>query len=133
MNSIIINDKVKEQITLDNYNNLLLETKEEKILCSLMVNLCVSDEPMTPKTFVGYYCWLAYLLHIGLSIDYKLYPALKDKVIVIEAKEMKKVNYEFMRRDSCLQIAKLITEDQSESFQLELESEFKHHSFSRSF
>jgi hypothetical protein len=133
MHTIKIDDSVKNRIGLDNYDNLALETKEDKILCSLMVNCCISEDPMTLKEFVGYFCWLSYMIYLGLSVDYNLYPNLKGKVIVKEAREMKGINFEFMRRDSYLQIAVLITGNQSESFKSELIYNFGIYSFSRSF
>jgi hypothetical protein len=73
------------------------------------------------------------MIYLGLSVDYNLYPNLKGKVIVKEAREMKGINFEFMRRDSYLQIAVLITGNQSESFKSELIYNFGIYSFSRSF
>ena len=127
--SIKIDKQVKGRIGLDNYKELPLNTIEEKILCSLLVNLCISEDPISPKVFIGYCSWLAYELFKGLSVNPNLYPMTKDKPILREARSLKGKNFRFMERNSYLDIAEVISGEISEDLKNNLKQELKMSSF----
>ena len=109
--TIQITPETKKRISIDNYTNIS-GTKNENILCALIVNLCASTNPITAKNFLTLYNWLVPTLHQGINIDLELHPLMQDSSLLKEALSLRgDVTENLINRESCLKIANFISND----------------------
>jgi len=118
--AIQILPETKNRISIENYTELP-GTRDENILCALLVNTCASTIPITPDSFLYLYNWFAVTLHKGIKIDFSKCPSLENSQLVNDALRLK--GYEtdsLLNRNSCTRIANLIS-NENEVFAKELD------------
>ena len=125
MNNVgmVITSETKIRISPENYEKQK-GTKLENMICGLIVNLCISEDPMTPKQYLGVYVWILNLVYKGLSIDYALYPEMKGTLLSKEAGSLRNIDLGLLKKEPCINIANLISEN-DKKFESILISELK--------
>lgn len=119
--TIQITEETKKRITPQNYTKLPL-TKQERVLCALIVNLSTKETTLTAENFLQIYNWFVGTLHQGIKIDFEIHPSIKDTELLNEAYLLKGDETEnLINRKSCIEIAKLISNN-DETFARELDS-----------
>ncbi len=120
---IQITSETRRRISLDNYKELT-GTKNENILCAIIVNVGTIGVPLTAENFLMLYNWMVGTLHQGIVIDFSLHPHMKGSLLLKEARLMKGNKTEnLIKRDSCIKIANFIS-DNNEIFAKELDSSY---------